>query len=75
VQALLDTYTPQALVWGSDWPFLRAPERLDYAPLLTLLEHLVPSKVDRHCIWSVTPTRLFGFQCPIVSAFQTDLMQ
>jgi hypothetical protein len=28
-------------VWASDWPFLRAPERIDYGPLLTLFEYLV----------------------------------
>ena len=34
IQALLDAYTPQSLVWASDWPFLRAPARTDYGPLL-----------------------------------------
>lgn len=61
VQALLQAYTPQQLVWGSDWPFLRAPERIDYGPLLALFEHLVPDAADRQTILIDTPQRLFGF--------------
>ena len=61
VQALLAAYTPQALVWASDWPFLRAPERIDYGPLLTLFEQLVPDAVARQAILCETPRRLFCF--------------
>jgi len=61
VQALLEAYTPQALVWGSDWPFLRAPARIDYGPLLALFEQLVPDAADRQTIGYDTPRRLFGF--------------
>jgi predicted TIM-barrel fold metal-dependent hydrolase len=48
-------------VWGSDWPFLRAPERLDYGPLLTLFEQIVPDAETRHQIQWETPRRLFRF--------------
>lgn len=61
VQALLEAYTPQALVWASDWPFLRAPARMDYGPLLALFEQLVPDAGDRQAIGHDTPRRLFGF--------------
>lgn len=59
--ALLQAYTPQHLVWGSDWPFLRAPERMDYGPLLALFEQLVPDAAHRQAILRDTPQRLFGF--------------
>jgi len=60
-QALLRTFGPRHCVWGSDWPFLRAPERLDYGPLLTLFEQMVPDvEVRRQVQWD-TPRRLFGF--------------
>ena len=36
-----------ACMWASDWPFLRAPERIDYGPLLNLIERFVPDPVDR----------------------------
>ena len=61
VQALLQAYTPAALVWASDWPFLRAPSRPDYGSLLALFEHLGPDEAARRAIGSETPQRLFGF--------------
>jgi predicted TIM-barrel fold metal-dependent hydrolase len=58
---LLRVFGPDQCVWGSDWPFLRAPERMDYAPLLTLVQRLIPDAgVRRRVLW-VTPRRLFGF--------------
>jgi predicted TIM-barrel fold metal-dependent hydrolase len=46
---------------GSDWPFLRAPERVDYGPLLRLVERLVPDFEDRRKLLWETPRALFGF--------------
>ena len=59
VRALLDAYTPQSLVWASDWPFLRAPHRFDYGPLVALMEKLTGSS-QRAVFWE-TPLRLFEF--------------
>jgi predicted TIM-barrel fold metal-dependent hydrolase len=61
VHTLIEAYTPQNLVWASDWPFLRAPDRVDYGPILSLFEQLIPSATDRHAIQWETPKRLFGF--------------
>lgn len=61
VEALLDAFTPDACVWGSDWPFLRAPERVDYGTLLALVERLLPDAADRRKVLLETPRRLFGF--------------
>lgn len=61
VAALLDAFTPNACVWASDWPFLRAPARVDYGPLLTLVERLVPDPVDRRAVLFETPHRVLGF--------------
>jgi hypothetical protein len=66
---LLDAYGPEHCVWGSDWPFLRAPERIDYGTLLTLLEHLIPDPGARRAVLWETPRRLFGF-APLASAGQ-----
>jgi predicted TIM-barrel fold metal-dependent hydrolase len=60
VQALLDAYTPDACMWASDWPFLKAPFRLDMGPLLLQLERLVPSATDRRRIWWDTPRHWLG---------------
>jgi predicted TIM-barrel fold metal-dependent hydrolase len=61
VRALIDAYTLDHCVWGSDWPFLRARHRVDYGPLLRLAETFVPDAADRRKIMWETPTRLFGF--------------
>lgn len=61
VQALLDAYSLDACVWSSDWPFLKAPERLDIGPLLRLVEQRLPSAADRRRLFWDTPCSMFGF--------------
>lgn len=62
VQALVDAFGIDRCLWGSDWPFLRAPERLDYGPLLSIVDRLFPDPQDRSKLLWETPTRLFGFR-------------
>jgi predicted TIM-barrel fold metal-dependent hydrolase len=62
VHALLDAFTPDRCMWGSDWPFLKAPERIDYGTILTLTERLIPDPADRRKVLWETPARLFGFE-------------
>lgn len=68
IDSLIEAFTLDACVWGSDWPFLRATERIDYGPLLKLVEALLPDSVDRRKLLWDTPCRLFGFgsqfDCP-----------
>ena len=61
VAALARHYGPERLVWGSDWPFLRSPWRVDYAPLLVQLATWFPRAPDRRRILADTPARWFGF--------------
>ena len=61
VRALIDAFTLDACVWASDWPFLRAPERIDYGTLLKFVERLFPAADDRRKVLWETPCRLFGF--------------
>jgi predicted TIM-barrel fold metal-dependent hydrolase len=58
---LLRVFGPDRCVWGSDWPFLRAPQRMDYAPLLTLVQRLIPDADARRRVLWTTPRTLFGF--------------
>ena len=60
VAALLGAFTPDRCVWGSDWPFLRAPERIEYGPLIALATALLPDDARRKVFWD-TPRALFGF--------------
>jgi predicted TIM-barrel fold metal-dependent hydrolase len=61
VDALLDAFTPDACMWASDWPFLRAAQRVDVGPLLKLFERLVPAADDRRRILWETPRRVLEF--------------
>jgi predicted TIM-barrel fold metal-dependent hydrolase len=60
--ALIEAFTIDHCVWGSDWPFLRARERVDHAGLLAALERWIPSADDRRKVLGDNPARLFGFQ-------------
>jgi predicted TIM-barrel fold metal-dependent hydrolase len=61
VDALLDAFTLDACLWASDWPFLRAPQRLDVGPLLRQVERLLPDAADRRRLFWDTPRRWLGF--------------
>ena len=61
IAALVEAFTLDRCVWGSDWPFLRAPERLDYGPLLAVLSELFPDQDDQVRLLWRTPARLLGF--------------
>ncbi|MEK9281575.1 MULTISPECIES: amidohydrolase family protein [unclassified Bradyrhizobium] len=62
VAALVEAFTLDRCVWGSDYPFLRAPERLDYGPLLAVLTTLFPDADDLHRLLWRTPARLLGVE-------------
>jgi predicted TIM-barrel fold metal-dependent hydrolase len=61
VRAILAAYTPDACIWGSDWPFIRMPERVDYGPVLKLVETWLPDAAARRKVLWDTPRRLFEF--------------
>ena len=59
--ALLERFGLDACLWATDWPFLRAPERLDVGPLLRHVERLLPDVLDRRRLWWESPRRWLGF--------------
>jgi predicted TIM-barrel fold metal-dependent hydrolase len=61
VRALLDAFTLDACFWASDWPFLKAPQRIDMGPLIRQVERLLPDPADRARLWWETPRRWLGF--------------
>jgi len=61
VEALIDAFTVERCLWGSDWPFLRALRRVDYGPQLAYLARMVPDQAARDRILWHNPARLFGF--------------
>jgi len=60
-RALVEAFTIDRCLWGSDWPFIRVSRRVDYGPQLAFLETVVPSAEQREKILWDNPARLFGF--------------
>lgn len=61
VAALIDAFALDHCLWASDWPYLRAPVRVDYGVLLQLVLALFPDASDRRTLLWDTPRELFGF--------------
>lgn len=61
LDALLEHFTLRACLWATDWPYLRAPHRLDVGPLLRHIERLLPDPSDRAQLFWDTPKRWLGF--------------
>jgi len=61
VAAIVEAFTLDHCMWASDWPFLRAPQRQDYGPLVELAELLFPDPTNRRTLFCDTARRLFGF--------------
>ena len=62
IEALLAAYGPDNALWASDWPFLKAPQRLDIGPLLHQLERWLPDVTLRKKVFWETPCRWLGFK-------------
>jgi len=62
IAAAIDAYTLENCVWGSDWPFVRMDERMDYGPGYACLSRWLPDAADRRKVLWATPKRLFGFE-------------
>ena len=61
IEALVETFTLDNCLWASDWPFLRAPQRLDVGPLLMQVQALLPGAQDRRRLFWDSPRRWLGF--------------
>lgn len=61
VAALVDAFTLDRCLWASDWPYLRAPARVDYGVLFQLALSLFPDPSDRRKLMWDTPHELFAF--------------
>lgn len=61
IDALIDAFTLDACLWATDWPYLRAPQRVDVGPLLRQVERWLPDAADRRRLFWDTPRRWLGF--------------
>ena len=60
VAQLVQAFGMARCIWASDWPYLKAPYRLDYGTLLKLVESKFSEEDLQQMMWD-TPRRLFGF--------------
>lgn len=49
--ALKTAFGVERCLWASDWPFIRAAERVDYGPLVKLVELVFPDQGDRERVF------------------------
>ena len=61
VDALIDAFTLDRCLWASDWPYLRAPVRVDYGVLLALVMRWFPDDAQRRRVLWDTPAALLRF--------------
>jgi predicted TIM-barrel fold metal-dependent hydrolase len=61
VEAAIGAFTLEHCVWGSDWPFVRMDERMDYGLGLVCLPRWLPDQQARRKVLWENPKRLFGF--------------
>jgi predicted TIM-barrel fold metal-dependent hydrolase len=62
VHSLIEAFGLERCLWGSDWPFLHAPHRVDHATLLAALRRWIPDPAERRKLFDDNPARLFGFR-------------
>lgn len=61
VQATLEAYTLDRVIWGSDWPFILLKGAITYDQVVEWFQRVVPRAEDRQKILWDTPARLFEF--------------
>jgi predicted TIM-barrel fold metal-dependent hydrolase len=58
--ALIDAFGLSRCLWASDWPYLKAPFRLDYGPMLKRWETYLSAPERQKLMWD-NPKRMFNF--------------
>jgi predicted TIM-barrel fold metal-dependent hydrolase len=61
LDALREAFTLERCLWASDWPYLRAPARVDYGVQLGVAQRLFPDAHERRAFMYDNAKRLFGF--------------
>jgi len=61
VYALLQAFGENRVIWGTDWPFLKASQRIDLGALLMLYAQWFPDPTVRAKLFRENAERLFGF--------------
>jgi predicted TIM-barrel fold metal-dependent hydrolase len=59
VAEVLDAFTLDRCVWGSDWPFTNPPAPVEYAAQLAWIRRVLADPADRLRVLRLNPLRLF----------------
>jgi predicted TIM-barrel fold metal-dependent hydrolase len=59
---LLDAYTPERLVWGSDWPHTQHQQLVDYDATRRALDQWIPDATQREWILTRSARALYRFE-------------
>jgi predicted TIM-barrel fold metal-dependent hydrolase len=60
IENLVQAFGLQNCVWASDWPYIKAPYRLDYGPMLRSYEAMFDAEERHQLMWS-SAKHHFGF--------------
>jgi len=60
IENLVTAFGLKNCVWASDWPYIRAPYRLDYGPMLKSYEALFNAEERQQLMWA-SAKHHFGF--------------
>ena len=60
IEALAQHFGLKNCVWASDWPYLKAPYRLDYGPMLRVYDGMFNAE-ERHQLMYLSAQHHFGF--------------
>ena len=61
IPLLLESFGPDRLLWGSDWPHTQFEKIADYKKAKAHLDMWLPDPADRKIVLADTPARLFRF--------------
>ena len=59
---LVAAFTPERLVWGSDWPHTQHQQLIDYARTRQALDQWVPDAAQRESVLTSSPRALYRFK-------------
>lgn len=62
IAAAVEAFGRDNIVWGSDWPFVRVEERVDYGPQIACVARWFPDAKDQRKLMWENPARHFGFK-------------
>ena len=62
--ALLESFGPERLVWGSDWPHTQHRHLIDYDGATDALEDWIPERTAREKVMTTSAAELFRFSVP-----------